>query len=403
MWFTDTIDDLNGVSITLRQIASYGHTHGYNLTLVSCANSEKLKSPLPPNTLNFEPIKEINTPGYESQTIAFPSLLDLIRQFVEQQPDQVIISTPGPLGIGAMLCAKIMDIPIKTVYHTDFAEQTMRITKEPSLARAIDFAVNTFYQQSDLIFVPSQFYIDKLKRSGLESNKLSIFPRGLDLEVYSPKPSSRITECSTEKHSSLQGSFTLLFAGRVSEDKNLSFLQNLFEHISREHPGQYNLVIAGDGPARERFTSDLADMKNILFTGRLNPEDLVEWYRTADVLIFPSHTDTFGMVVLEAQACGLPCIVSATGGPKEIILADKTGVVMQYDDCADWLAAIEQYRLTKEFDIDQWNKLRRSCAAHVHKQKSWQPVFDVVLGKACLLPHAQPNDIPESTNYINAA
>ena len=187
LWFTDTIDDLNGVSVTLRQIASHSHEQGYRLTLVSCTKSEELSAPLPPNTLNFEPIHQIQVPGYQTQDIAFPSLLGLMRKIIEEQPDQIIISTPGPLGLGAMLCAKIMDIPVKTVYHTDFAEQVMRITNEPALANAIGAMVNLFYKQSDQVFVPSHGYIDKLIRAGLSRGKLSIFPRGLDLDLYSPK------------------------------------------------------------------------------------------------------------------------------------------------------------------------------------------------------------------------
>jgi len=181
LWFTDTIDDLNGVSVTLRQIAKHAAAKNYNLKLVTAVEPSNLTTPLPDNTVNFIPIKEISIPGYQTQKVGFPSLLTLLQRFIEEQPDQIIISTPGPLGLGAMMCAKILGLPIKTIYHTDFAEQVMRMSNEPSLANIINVSVNQFYQQADQVFVPSRFYINKLAREGFSRKALSIFPRGIDL------------------------------------------------------------------------------------------------------------------------------------------------------------------------------------------------------------------------------
>jgi glycosyltransferase involved in cell wall biosynthesis/predicted metal-dependent phosphoesterase TrpH len=400
LWFTDTIDDLNGVSVSLRQIASFSATHGYNLKLVTCVNPDTLSSPLPTGTLNFTPIIDITAPGYDTQKIGFPSLLKVMHQFINEQPDQVIISTPGPLGMAALLCAKIMDVPVKTIYHTDFAEQVMRISNEPSLARGVDFAVNLFYKQSDQVFVPSQFYIDKLSRTGLNQERMSIFPRGIDLQLYSPEKDSdkqRLSHPLIRRHQ-LHGSFTLLFAGRISEDKNLSLLTEIIKRANKERPGTYNLVVAGDGPDLSRLKTNLAHQSNILFTGRLSSESLVEWYRSVDLLVFPSHTDTFGMVVLEAQACGLPCLVTATGGPKEIILPNITGQIIHQDNSADWLAMIEHYRVIKVSQPESWNALSKLCSQHVHTQSSWQRVFDDVLGDNCRL--SERINISES-NFID--
>jgi len=389
--------------VTLRQIASHSQDHGYNLKLVTCCNSSKLVSPLPINTLNFEPIREVGVPGYETQKIGFPSLLNLMRQFIEEQPDIVIISTPGPLGLGAMLCAKIMDIPVKAIYHTDFAEQVMRMSNEPSLANVIDLMVNNFYKQADQIFAPSQFYIDKLSNSGLDRNKLAIFPRGIDLNLYKPKQQENASNMSLIRRYQLQGSFTLLFAGRISEDKNLSLLSKIIERANLDNPGTYNLIIAGEGPDLPGIKKDLARQNNVLFTGRLSSEELVAWYQDSDLLIFPSHTDTFGMVVLEAQACGLPCLVTATGGPKEIIIPNVTGHVIHQDRATDWLAIISQYRRLKETQSSEWDKLKFSCSEHVNRQNNWQPVFDAVLGDRCLFANRDSTNHSHSESVLDNA
>ncbi len=386
LWFTDTIDDLNGVSVTLRQIATHSAKNGYQLKLVTCVDETTLKSSLPKNTLNFHPVKEVVIPNYETQAIGFPSLLTMMRKIIQEQPDQIIISTPGPLGLGAMLCAKLMDLPIKTIYHTDFAEQLLRMTNEPMLATVANFCVNTFYKQADQVFVPSRFYIEKLEQEGLAKEKLQIFPRGLDLELY--RPSKRSSTLVSDNQ--LQGNFTLLFAGRISEDKNLSLLAKIVRQANLEKPGIFNMVIAGDGPDLASLQQTLMGESNVFFTGRLAPEALVDWYRAADLLVFPSHTDTFGMVVLEAQACGVPALVTATGGPKEIIQKNVTGKVVHSDLADDWLAVINEYQRIKHSRPEDWLALSNSCAEHVHRQNSWQPVFDAVLGDACLLPNSAP-------------
>ena len=397
LWFSDTIDDLNGVSVTLRQIAKHSITHGYQMKLVTCVDEGNIKTPLPRNALNFPPVKEVVVPGYETQTIGFPSLLNMMRKIIQEQPDQIIISTPGPLGVGAMMCAKLMDLPIKTIYHTDFAEQIIRMTDEAFLANMADICVNAFYKQADKVFVPSQSYIDKLDQAGLDRNKLAIFPRGLDTTLYRP---SDEPEDLTRRHQ-LHGSFTMLFAGRISEDKNLSLLVKLIQKANREHPGLYNLVIAGDGPDLESLKESLSSQCNVYCTGRLSPEDLVKWYQCVDLLVFPSHTDTFGMVVLEAQACGVPCIVTATGGPKEIIDAGVTGEVVHTDSVDDWMATVIKYQRLKHARPEDWQQLRQDCAVHVNKLNDWQPVFDSVLGNACLMPKPKigkinPDPTPDS-------
>jgi glycosyltransferase involved in cell wall biosynthesis/predicted metal-dependent phosphoesterase TrpH len=382
LWLTDTIDDLNGVSVTLRQIAKQSQIHGYHLKLVTCVDIFELSKPLPTNTLNFHPVKSVSVPGYEQQKIGFPSLLKVMQTIADEQPDQIIISTPGPLGIAGMLCAKLMDLPIKTIYHTDFAEQLLRMTGEVSLANIADQAVNFFYRQADTVFVPSIAYIEKLTMSGFNSERLSIFPRDLDLQLYSQGQ----VPPSLLKDNCLRGSFTLLFAGRISEDKNLEVLIRTFQAAEQQKPGLYNLVIAGDGPDMDSLRESLKLCSNVHFTGRIDSQELVDWYRASDLLVFPSHTDTFGMVVLEAQACGLPCLVSSSGGPKEIIKANETGQVIHSDLSQDWLSCIHYYRRMKLSRPQEYAELRERCSKHIRQQSNWADVFSKVVGDECKLP-----------------
>ncbi len=406
LWFTDTIDDLNGVLVTLRQIAKHSVDHGYQLKLVTCEDIGCLNSPLPHNTLNFPPVKEVTVPGYEQQRIGFPSLLSMMRKISLEQPDQIIISTPGPLGLGAMLCAKLMDIPTKTIYHTDFAEQIVRMTEEPMLATWTDYYINAFYKQSDHVFVPSKAYLEKLANAGFDSDRLRFFPRGLDLNLYSPLPANSEDKGeSMTRRKQLHGDFTLLFAGRISEDKNLSLLTEIATTLNLQQAGAYNLVIAGDGPDLSDLKQSMSGLSNVYFTGRLDANDLISWYRSADLFVFPSHTDTFGMVVLEAQACGVPCVVTNTGGPKEIIKPDQTGRVIKTDDVSAWASAINEYRELKIKHPTEFESIARGCRSHVSQQNNWQPVFDAVLGSQCRRPEydhgAVTSEIEQNKTLIN--
>ena len=403
LWFTDTIDDLNGVSITLHQIADFALKNNYNLTLVTCVNEQELSSPLPSNNINFVPIESFTVPGYETQKISFPSMLGMMKRLFNEQPDQIIISTPGPVGLAAILCAKLMDIPIKMVYHTDFAEQFLRMTDEKGLANLIDLSVNSVYKLADHIFVPSEAYINRLTQAGMDNSKLSIFPRGIDLDLYRPLETS---DNKSHPVKTLSGKFTLMFAGRISEDKNLSLLSKIYTSLEQGKSGLYNLVIAGDGPDLDSLKSKLEHFKNVLFTDRVDAKELVTYYQHSDLLVFPSHTDTFGMVVLEAQACGMPALVTASGGPKEIIINGETGNVIHTDLTADWIMKIEQYYYLKEHKPVYFNKLKLNCFSHIHKQNNWQPVFDQVLGEQCRYINKatdQPNHIaPQPSTDIAA-
>ncbi|MCH2191581.1 MAG: glycosyltransferase [Gammaproteobacteria bacterium] len=391
LWFTDTIDDLNGVSVTLKQIANQSKAYGYHLNLVTCVNESKISSPLPLETINFQPVKEIRVPGYEQQTVGFPSLLKMMKEITLQQPDQIIISTPGPLGLGALLCAKLMDLPVKCIYHTDFAEQVMKIANEPTLASFTDTLINIFYKQADTVFAPSKAYIDKLAHAGLKQEKLKIFPRGLDCELFylQSKPDSMI------RRKQLHGEFTLMFAGRISKDKNLALLTELAMMAHELHPGLFNFVIAGDGPDLSRLQTDFAAISNTYFTGRISTAELAKWYRSSDLFVFPSHTDTFGMVILEAQACGLPCLVTNTGGPKEIIDPGVTGQVIATDDASTWLANVVSYQALKKTSTSDYDVLKKKCNQHVTVNSSWSAVFDAVLGEQCKLPNSKLKQSPE--------
>src|SRR5262249_33630051 len=191
-----------------------------------------------------------------------------------------------------------------------------------------------FYSQAASVFVRSASYRFNLLDLGIDESKLRVLPAGVDTERFT------LAHRDHDLFASMNVSQPrrLLYAGRVSVEKNLPLLVEIFRTLcAKRH--DVALIVAGDGPY-------LAEMKQALggmpayFLGIQNDAQLAKLYASTDLFVFPSRTDTLGQVVMEAQACGLPAIVSTEGGPKETVVDDATGIVMQSSDPADWVAAI---------------------------------------------------------------
>jgi glycosyltransferase involved in cell wall biosynthesis len=134
---------------------------------------------------------------------------------------------------------------------------------------------------------------------------------------------------------------TLLSVGRISEEKNLRFLLKLYRRLAPKLKG-LRLVLVGDGPLRPALEREANGLPGVRFTGELHGEELATAYASADVVVFPARHETFGNVVLEAQASGVPAIVANTGGPKEIIVPGKTGFVCNPELPGQFEEAIER-------------------------------------------------------------
>jgi glycosyltransferase involved in cell wall biosynthesis len=182
--------------------------------------------------------------------------------------------------------------------------------------------ITWFYNQMDLVFAPSGSTAEELAQRGIEPQKLRIYPRGVDVELFHPSKRNGVLE----KRYQVKDGLKLLYVGRVSKEKNLQLLEKVFKSLVRSHP-ELKLFIVGDGPYQEEMRREMAGTPCI-FTGYLAGEELAEVYASCDLFVFPSTTDTFGNVVLEAQASGLPVIVTDAGGPQENVVQGKTGFII---------------------------------------------------------------------------
>ena len=371
-WFTDTIDDLNGVSVTLKTLGKKTSKKDLPIRIFGSLETENLSKRLPDNFLNTPPVISFPLPYYSKQQIRIPSILKLIKEVYNFEPDEIYISTPGPLGMAGFFIGKMLKIKIVGVYHTDFAKEAFQISKDASLCSLIDKYVNYFYNQMDEVKATSLEYTSLLSNRGIDKKKLSVFKRGIDLDIFKPNISPVIDN----------NIFNLLYVGRISKDKNIEFLLEVYEEVSRhleKRDKHVKLYLVGDGPLKKKLEKRNRN-KNIIFTGQLNYEHLTEYYNLADLFLFPSNTDTFGMVVLEAQACGVPAVVSDIGGPKEIVVNGQTGFVAKADNLTDWADKIITF-LENRSDLENYLRFKREAVKNITNNYSWDYALSDIFNK----------------------
>jgi glycosyltransferase involved in cell wall biosynthesis len=329
--FTDTLHEINGVAITIRRLIDIARDRGVELTVIT-------SSPNPTGyengVMNFRSIGDFALPEYPDLKLHFPPVLDVIDYFERENFTHIHVSTPGTVGLLALAIAKMMDFPIAGTYHTDIPQYVRSLTSDEMLERAAWQFMIWFYGQMDEVMVPSASTRRQLVERGLPEEKTRPLPRWVDVNSYSPiwrDPGF------WGNYGAVDG-MKFLYVGRVSREKNLELLADAFMEVAAgAAPAQ--LVIIGDGPYGNELRKKLAGYP-VIFTGFLKGENLAAAYASSDVFVFPSTTDTFGNVVLEAQASGLPVIVSDSGGPRELMLDGVTGLVIRADSREELVAAM---------------------------------------------------------------
>lgn len=332
--FCDTLDNVDGVSIGLRRLARELRDDGKNVYLCGVDLNNAVQAEDGPEVVRFPSIGTIPLMGYESYTLGWPSLLDMLRWLDEKEIDLMVVTTPGPVGLVAMLAARMLGIPIVGQYHTNVPEYAFRIIGDRTIGRIVKGYVSWFYNQMNEVVVPTYATREIVAETGVPSHRIQVIGRGVDAEKFHP----RHRDPSFWPARGLQGRNTLLYVGRVSVEKNLPFLCDVFRTLVDQN-APVELAVVGDGPWLEEMKQKLEGYP-VVFTGYLEGTELAAAFASADLFVFPSTTDTFGNVVLESLASGLPALVSDLGGPSEIVHHNETGLVLPSSDMGRWCEAI---------------------------------------------------------------
>lgn len=293
------------------------------------------------HVLSHEGFRTLPMPGYAEIRLAVRPRAEVSRRIESIDPDAIHLATEGPLGIAARAHCVATGRPFTTAYHTQFPEYVR--SRLPVPVEVTYAWLRRFHGPSRAVLVGTPAIHDRLAARGFRN--LARWTRGVDTKLFRPGPRS----------ASLPRPI-FLYVGRVSVEKNLPAFLDLGLPGTR--------VVVGDGPARASLERRYPDA---YFAGMQRGESLARWYREADAFVFPSRTDTFGLVLLEALASGTPVAAFPVAGPRDVVTDPRVGVLDDDLESAA-LAALDCDRgAARAYALDRsWETATHEFARHLH-------------------------------------
>jgi glycosyltransferase involved in cell wall biosynthesis/predicted metal-dependent phosphoesterase TrpH len=357
----DAAGSMHGVSQTIERIREHG-IPGWEVEVVG--TDPRVDRRLPA-------VAEVDVPFYPGLEVGVPSVPELVETLAEGRYDLVHLASPGPAGIGAAICGRIAGIPLVGSYHTELAAYAAIRTGDPGLEAGMRMALALFYGQCEVVLSPSSAADESLLALGIERERIARWVRGVDLSLY---------DSAKRDPDAYPGEVKVLYAGRLSKEKGVDLLAEAFL-LARERDPRLHLLLAGGGPEegalRKRLgvaggSGDAAGSEDpcATFLGWLDREQLARAYASADLFLFCSRTDTYGQVIAEAQASGLPVVAVAEGGPVSLISDRNTGWLCPPDQesLAGALAQLASSAFLRE-------RLSRAGRTEV-RGRTWEATFE---------------------------
>ncbi len=348
----DGVGGMHGVTHTLQQIRDRG-VPGFEVEVIGTD---------PDVDRRLSAVADVDIPFYNGLEIGVPSLPAIVESLADGRYDIVHVVAPGPAGIEAALLARVLELPLLGSYHTELAAYAGLRSGRRQLETLAAIALGRFYGQCDVVLSPSPASDERLRSLGIDAGRIGRWDRGVDLERFGPQ--LRIEGL-------LAGEVNVLYAGRLTQEKGVDLLADAFLAARWRDP-RLHLVLAGGGPEEDRLRERLGD--HATFLGWLAGQELARAYASADMFVFASRTDTFGQVVLEAQASGLPVIAVDEGGPSSLIEHGETGLLVDptAESLADAIQTLVESPLMRE-------RLRRTSLEAV-RGRSWEVALERLAG-----------------------
>jgi glycosyltransferase involved in cell wall biosynthesis/predicted metal-dependent phosphoesterase TrpH len=301
----DGIGSTHGVTRTIEEIRQRG-VPGFEIEVVGTD---------PEVDRRLSSVAEVDVPFYPGLRIGVPSLPGAVQTLADGDFDAIHVCSPGPAGIAGALVARALGLPLLGSYHTELTAYAGLRSGERRIADAMAMAVSVFYNACDVVLSPSSAADGALAAIGMAPERVLRWDRGVDTARFDP---------TLREERSPSAAVNVLYSGRITREKGAELLADAFL-LAREREPRLHLLLAGGGPEQERLRERLGD--DATFLGWLEGAQLARAYAAADIFLFPSATDTFGQVILEAQASGLPVVAVAEGGPLSLIENRVSGLL----------------------------------------------------------------------------
>jgi glycosyltransferase involved in cell wall biosynthesis len=348
LFYSDNLDETNGIANNLRNVIPYMRAHGMHAFLAGnafntrpCGVVENGYCILLPRLFSMEQL------GYANSELAIPRVGPVLRLLKRYPIDLIEFETPSPGAWLVCFCAKVAGIKVFSHYRTDVPTYTRTLVKAKWMFHFVLWLMKIFYGMTKPVVSPCKDYAKILTTQlKVPENKVQILPRGLPLEKFSPAMRGKgvwekyngATEAIQNKNRKVRFSFI----GRISKEKNLEFLNGVWKKFAEKH-NDVELMYVGYGWYLEEIKKFFEGDNSVHFAGEQGGETLASLYADSDFFLFPSVTDTFGNVVVEAMSTGTPAIVSNYGGPHDIVMDEAAGRILPIDEDA-WLNALEDAR-----------------------------------------------------------
>lgn len=302
----------NGAANTLGRLADGLLDAGHHLQLVRPAQPGEAAGLSETGLQQQLLIKGVPIPGYTPLQFGLPAYDRLLAYWRDQRPDSLYLATEGPLGWSALRAARRLGIPLISGFHTNF-QPYIKQYRLGLFSSPLTAYLRWFHNQTLATLSASSTQQQELSDMGITNARL--LGRGVDCETF--HPGFRDAQLR-RRWGARDDDIVLLHVGRLATEKNLPLLQRSWQHAQQHHLGdtRVRMVVVGDGPQREMLQQQLPDA---VFTGMLTGADLATAYASADVFLYPSLTDTFGNVVIEAMAAGLAVVAFDTAAAHQHI------------------------------------------------------------------------------------
>ncbi|HEX8543922.1 MAG TPA: glycosyltransferase family 1 protein [Pseudomonas sp.] len=367
--------EINGVANTLARLCEGLRLLGHRIELVRPRQSQDEG----PAAKDVVLTRGWPIPGYPGLQWGHSSMHKLLRRWQRQRPDVLYIATEGPLGLSALRAARRLGIAVVSGFHTNFAQYTHQYGLG-CIARLLTHYLRWFHNRSRVTLVPSISQKMELERRGFE--RIELLSRGVDSQLFHP---SRRSQALRERWGLQAGDTAVLHVGRLAPEKNLGLLKSTFEALKSRYPRRHlKLIVVGDGPERGMLEGQIPEA---IFCGTQRGEELATHYASADVFLFPSMTETFGNVVLEALASGLGVVAYDEAAAGQHIRHGHNGALAMpgdeeaFIDAACWLLD----------DSETLRRVRLNARQHASRQ-GWGAIIDLFerqLRNACAVPELQ--------------
>jgi len=374
--------EVNGVAMTLGRVVNGLQQRNHQIQLIR-PRQHAGDTPQPTATLTEHLQRGIPLPCYEGLKMGLPAKAALTGLWTKQRPDVVQIATEGPLGWSALAAANKLRLPVASDFHTNFHSYSSHYGMG-ILRRAIVAYLRKFHNKAAVTLVPTEGIRRELEASGYEN--IEVIGRGVDTRLFHP---GRREAALRRQWGASDDAPIALYVGRLAAEKNLARVFEAFDAMRATAPAT-RLVLVGDGPERAGWQARRPDA---IFCGMQTGEALAAHYASGDVFLFPSLTETWGNVTIEAMASGLAVVAYDCAAAEEVIRHGENGLKASPGD----VGAFVREAAALAPDRTQQRRLGAAASARA-AQLSWDAIVDGF--ERVLLRLAQHPATAESARYV---